>query len=305
MNISGALKRIPSKLEEYLRADRILGFCWKIIRLVILLGFCFLIIYPFFIKVVNGVKSFNDFLDPTVRFLPKEPTIEYFKLAFHKMNYLPTLGRTAFLSVLYAFIQTCISAVIGYGFARFRFRGNKFIFACVILVLLVPPQTIMIPLYEQFRFFMGSINLIDTIYPMLILSFTGLGLRNGLYVFMFRQFFRNTPKELEEAAYIDGCGTFKTFVIIIMPSARSVAVAVALFSFSWQWTDLFYNDLFFSDQTVLASSISTLKNTFPEPIMDSMLQNVGAVLAVAPLLLLYLVTQRAFVQSMERSGIVG
>ncbi|MBP3389315.1 MAG: carbohydrate ABC transporter permease, partial [Clostridia bacterium] len=172
-----------------------------------------------------------------------------------------------------------------------------------------PPQTIMIPLYETFRYMVipgvFSNGMINTIAPMIILSLTGLGLRNGLYIFMFRQSFRNMPKELEEAAYIDGCGAFGTFFKIMLPSARPIIVTVALFSFSWQWTDTFYNDLFFPTQTVLASSVYLLENVYDEAILNSMLQNVGAILAILPLAIFYLFAPRAFVQSVERSGIVG
>lgn len=299
-------QKIKARFLRSCRRFNILSFGWSIVRAVILLGLCFLILYPFFIKIVNGFKSFNDFLDPTVRYIPKEPTWDNYITAFEKMDYIPAFGRTLLVSVMSGVLQTLTSAIVGYGFARFHFRGNKALFACVILVLLVPPQTIMIPLYEIFRFFLGtSVSLINTQWPMLILSLTGLGLRNGLYIFMFRQSFRNMPKELEEAAYIDGCGVFRTFFSIMLPSAKSIIVTVALFAFSWQWTDTFYNELFFSGQSVLASSIQLLTNLYDESVMNSMIQNVGAVLAVFPLAIFYLFAQRSFVQSVERSGIVG
>ena len=299
-------QKIKARFLRSCRRFNILSFGWSIVRAVILLGLCFLILYPFFIKIVNGFKSFNDFLDPTVRYIPKEPTWDNYVTAFEKMDYIPAFGRTLLVSVMSGVLQTLTSAIVGYGFARFHFRGNKALFAYVILVLLVPPQTIMIPLYEIFRFFLGtSTSLINTQWPMLILSLTGLGLRNGLYIFMFRQSFRNMPKELEEAAYIDGCGVFRTFFSIMLPSAKSIIVTVLLFAFSWQWTDTFYNELFFSGQSVLASSVQLLTNLYDESVMNSMIQNVGAVLAVLPLAIFYLFAQRSFVQSVERSGIVG
>lgn len=296
-----------ARLPRALRRFNVLHFGWSIVRAVILLGLCFLILYPFFIKIVNGFKSFNDFLDPTVKYLPKEPTWDNWITAFKKMDYVHSLLRTLSVSLICGVLQTLISALVGYGFARFRFRGSKILFASVILVLLVPPQTILIPLYETFRQVLGNSNwsLINTMWPITILSLTGMGLRNGLYIFMFRQSFKNMPHELEEAAYIDGCGPFKTFFSVMLPSARSIILTVSLFAFSWAWTDIFYNDLFFGERTVLASAVSLLSKTFEESIMDSMLQNVGAVLAILPLAILYLFAQKAFVQSVERSAIVG
>lgn len=296
-----------ARLPRALRRFNVLHFGWSIVRAVILLGLCFLILYPFFIKIVNGFKSLNDFLDPTVKYLPKEPTWDNWITAFKKMDYVHSLLRTLSVSLICGVLQTLISALVGYGFARFRFRGSRILFASVILVLLVPPQTILIPLYETFRQVLGNSNwsLINTMWPITILSLTGMGLRNGLYIFMFRQSFKNMPHELEEAAYIDGCGPFKTFFSVMLPSARSIIVTVSLFAFSWAWTDTFYNDLFFGERTVLASAVGLLSKTFEESIMDSMLQNVGAVLAILPLAILYLFAQKAFVQSVERSGIVG
>ncbi|MBQ8753050.1 MAG: carbohydrate ABC transporter permease [Clostridia bacterium] len=298
-----------SFIKRRLRRFDPLGFGWSVVRAVILAGLCFLILYPFFVKAVNGFKSLDDFLDSTVRYIPKEPTWDNWFTAFDRMEYLSSLGRTLMVSVLGGVLQTFISSLVGYGFARFKFKGNGILFACVILVLLVPPQTILIPLYETFRFFiipgLFPNGMINTVAPMIILSLTGLGLRNGLYIFMFRQSFRNMPKELEEAAYIDGCGAFGTFFKIMLPSARPIIVTVSLFAFSWQWTDTFYNDLFFPTQTVLASAVYKLQNVYDEAILNSMLQNVGAILAILPLAIFYLFAQRAFVQSVERSGIVG
>lgn len=301
-------ERAPAAdIQRLLRRVKPLQLCWSVVRAVILLGLCFLILYPFFIKIVNGFKSFNDFLDPTVRYIPKEPTWDNWVTAFRRMDYLPSLLRTLEVALICGVGQTLISSLVGYGFARFRFRGNKLLFAFVILVLLVPPQTILIPLYKTFRQVLGNPDwsLINTLWPIVVLSLTCMGLRNGLYIFMFRQSFKNMPRELEEAAYIDGCGPFRTFFAVMLPSARPILVTVSLFAFSWSWTDTFYNDLFFGGRTVLASAVALLTNLYEEAVMNSMIQNVGAVMAILPLALIYLFAQRSFVQSVERSGIVG
>lgn len=303
--MSTAMQKLP--ILRRIQRVGFLGVCWKLIRAVILLGLCFLVLYPFFVKILNGFKSFQDFLDPTVIYLPKRPTLENYITAFKAMDYPTTLLRTVLVSTGCCVIQTAISAMVGYGFARFKFRGNGLMFGCVILSLLIPPQTVMLSLFETFRQFLGNPewSLIDTYWPMLILSLTGLGLRNGLYVFLFRQFFRNMPHELEEAAYIDGCGVLRTFASVMLPSATAIVVTVSLFSFSWQWTDQFYNELFFTSNTVMANAVLLTENIHQEPVLNSMLQNVAAVLAVAPLAILYLFAQRSFVQSVERSGLVG
>lgn len=300
-------KALLPAVRQRMQRVGFLGICWKLIRAVILLGLCYLVLYPFLVKILNGFKSFQDFLDPTVILLPKHPTMENYITAYKAMDYPVTLLRTFLVSAFCCVLQTAVSAMVGYGFARFRFRGSRLMFGCVILALLIPPQTLMLSLFETFRQFLGNPawSLIDTYWPILILSLTGQGLRNGLYVFLFRQFFKNMPHELEEAAYIDGCGVPRTFAAVMLPSATSIIVTVSLFSFSWQWTDQFYNELFFTSNTVMANAVLLTENLHQEPVLNSMLQNVAAVMAVAPLALLYLFAQRFFVQSVERSGLVG
>ena len=133
-------------------------------------------------------------------------------------------------------LQLAISCLVGYGFARFKFKGRNILFFIVILSLIVPAQTILIPLY--FRF--SSIGLLNTIWPVVILSACGIGLKNGLYIYLMRQFFRGMPRELEQSAYIDGAGPLRAFVQIILPNAFNMMITVFLFSFTWQWTCLLY-----------------------------------------------------------------
>jgi multiple sugar transport system permease protein len=297
---------IRENITRILNPRFVKTMAWKIIRLVMIIGLCYIILYPFIIKILNSVKSLSDFMDPTVRFISKSPTFDNIVKCFNSMQYIEAFRNTFTQSLMVGIMQMIMCALIGYGLARFDFRGKKIVFACVILTLIIPPQTIMIPLFTRFRFFMGlPKGLIDTFWPMAILSATGLGLKNGLYIFICRQFFGNVPKELEEAASIDGCGSFATFTRIMIPSAVPTLVTVFLFAFSWQWTDLFYNQLFFRNLPTLVNAIDKVTVDVSEPIMYSMMRNTAAMLAILPLALLFIVAQRKFVQSIENSGIVG
>lgn len=289
---------IPSKIGKIL---------WVVVRFVIIVGLCYVILYPFAVKLLNSIKSYQDFFDPTVRFIPRNPTLDNIKTVLVNMDYSWATLRTAFVSLLCGVLQTSVCALIAYGFARFRFKGNRILFFCVLLTLLLPPQTIMIPLYMKFRFFLSikSLSVIDTLIPMVVLSLTGIGLKNGLYIFMLRQVFRGMPQELEEAAYIDGCGYFRTFYKIILPSAVPMLTTVFLFIFAWQWTDTFYNNLFFVNFKVLTTAIDRINGISTVEIFQSMYSDTAALLAIIPLAILYVFTQKAFVQSVERSGIVG
>lgn len=298
---------LKSGVDRRWAANKAGAWMWSTVRFIIIIGLCYVILYPFLVKFLNAIKGYDDFFDPTVRFIAREPTWDNIRIVFQTMNYVGAAVRTTLLSLGCAVIQTAVCALIAYGFARFHFRGNGILFFCVILTLLIPPQTIMIPLYMKFRFFLGNPDwsLIDSVFPMILLSFTGMGLKNGLYIFMLRQVFRGMPAELEEAAYIDGAGYFRTFRSIMLPAAVPSLTTVFLFVFAWQWTDTFYNNLFFVNFEVLTTAMNNVRGLSEVDIIQSMYGNTAALLAIVPLAVFYIFTQRAFVQSAERSGIVG
>lgn len=136
-----------------------------------------------------------------------------------------------------------------------------------------------------------------------------------MYIFIFNQFFRGLPKALEEAAYMDGANVVKTFFMVMLPNAKSAMVTVLLFSFVWQWNDSFFTTTYLTSANVMATKLSSLPynlKTFldssggaVDPFYLSMVQDTGILLAIAPLIILYLFVQKQFVESVERTGIVG
>ena len=293
-----------AKRSPLIMRRTVFSWFWKIVRMVILVGLCYIILYPFFIKIMNSFKTVDDFLDPTVRFIPTEFTLENIETVMYQMDYWPTLLNTVVMAVVLGALQMIVSALVGYGLARFKFRGHNLLFFIVIFTLIVPPQTILIPLFLKFRFFMGFINLVETSWPMVILSATGLGLKNGLYIFLFRQIFKNMPKELEEAAYLDGCSAFRTFGRIMLPSATSMMVTVFLLAFSWLWTDTTYNSLFLTDFPVLSNVVNSI-GVSGIPIMAANYKSIAAILSIIPIAILFIFAQKSFVQSIDRAGLVG
>ena len=160
----------------------------------------------------------------------------------------------------------------------------------------------------------SGISFINTNYPLIILSVTGLAFKNGLYIFMMRQFFKGFPDELEEAAYVDGAGIFKTFFTIILPNAIPMMVTIFLFAFSWQWTDDFYSTLFYTDAgSTLLPKIVQIPTSLTQStaaiaastMYQSAIRNTCGLMIIAPLILVYLVGQKFLIQGVERSGIVG
>ena len=279
----------------------------------------FMILFPLFEKAAMIFQSRADLADNTVKYIPQEPTLDTLKRTLTAMDYWQVLGRTAALATLVSVIQVFVTAFIAYGLSRFNFLGKKLFFALIVLTLVIPPQIIMCSLYLHFYSFdfLGiiamfnggsGIRMINTIWPFVIMSLTGLGIKNGLYVYIYRQFFRNLPAEFEEAAYIDGASVMRTFFTIMLPNARTIMVTVFLFSFSWQWTDSNITPLISMNFIMMPSALVSLETYMMnqlEPVFRVAIMNTGSLLAIIPLILLFLAGQRFFVQGIERSGIVG
>ena len=301
---------------------------WSLVRGVIVIGICFTILQPLFLKFSVSFMGESDLYDASVRYIPKNFTWGNYRLALSGMNYGTVFVRTLLLSAGVSLLQLVSCLLVAYGFARFRFPFKKLLFGCVIFTMIVPPQVIMLPLFIKYRFFDifgifklltgSSVNLIDTYWPFILQAATTMGVRNGLYIYMLRQFFKNMPKELEEAAFVDGCGKLRTFVRIMVPSAVPMMVTVFLFGFVWQWTDSFYSSLYLNRTQVMSTALSSLaanvyrqyegfggSMSFISPGYVSMINNTGTVLAIIPLVVIYVFCQRYFVEGIERSGIVG
>ncbi len=295
---------------------------WWIFRLVLLIGVSYIILFPFFSKITSSFMSPDDFVDVTVKLIPKYPTLDTYKAIIVEGHYFQIMFNTACLSILCGVIQTLICSIVGYGFAKFKFKGNKILFACVLLTMVVPQDTLRTAMYVFFRYFdifgifkllgIGAIEMQNTYWPLALLSLGGLAFKNGLYIFMMRQFYRGVPDELEESAYVDGSGVMKTFFKIIVPLSIPMMITVFLFAFSWQWTDRFYTDVFFTDQSSillmpdLIFTPKSLDTSFAAgDLYVAAIRNTCGLLIILPLVVVYLFCQRFLIQGIERSGIVG
>jgi len=292
----------------------IIGICMAII----VVGVCYVILSPLIGIVANSFMSPRDITNPMVFLLPNEATTEHYGYALKHMNFFSgegsfltgTLLRTLGFSVFFAVLHVIVASLVGYGFARFEFPGKNFIFAMMIVTIVVPVQVYIVPMFVNFRFFFGM-NLLGSHTPLILLTLTGMGLRSGLYIYIFRQFFRGLPKEIEEAAFIDGAGLFKTYTKVMMPNATPAIITVLLFSFVWHYNDTFYSSMLNAGNSLMAAMIGGLGSAFStiesvnDPAIEQLVVFAGVVLAILPILLIYLFLQRFFIEGLERSGIVG
>ena len=220
----------------------------------------------------------------------------------------------------------------GYGFARFRFRGKNVLFALLIFTIIVPVQTYMIPLYVEFKNFdyfgIGSLiglftgktlqtSLVNSNLPFYIMAALGAGIRSGLYIFMLRQFFMGMPKELDEAASIDGCSPLQTFLKVMLPNAVPMMVTIVVFSLVWYWNDYYLSSMFFNNNPPLSQKLTELRTlldfsgqvtTITKQELVFLKEGIlacGCLVTILPPLILYIFAQKFFTEGLERSGIVG
>lgn len=295
----------------------------RLVRFCIITGISFIVLMPVVSILVKTFMSIEDYYNPMVYMIPEHFTLFNIKTAAENMQYVKSLLVTCALSGGCMLLQAFICASVGYGFARYSFPGKQILFALVVLTIVVPVQTMMVPMYIQFRYFdlfgviggltgkENGINLLNTPWPVLLMSATGMGLRSGLYIYIYRQFFKGLPKEIEEAAFIDGAGPFRTFFRVMLPNAVSSIIIVMLFSFVWQYNDTYFSGLYMSEMGLLSQKLNSLGSVLTQVLLIrdtnqvTLIINAGVSLIILPLLLVYLFMQRYFMEGIERSGIVG
>jgi len=279
---------------------------WKIARFLLLFGLCFLIIKPFVLKITMAFFNPDDLLDASVNIVPRNLSLYYWRVAWDGLQISETLLNSVLLGVLVSLAQLLSSAFVGYGLARFRFKGHSLLFGSVIVIMLIPPQTYNLAQYLSFRYPFGqNFSLIDTLAPMFLMALFGMGFKQGLYIYLFNTFFKGLPSNLEDAALIDGAGSFRTFWSIILPNSRAVILTVLTFSFSWQWTDIIYTKQYFINMKVLPAMVSSIYvrvGLSADTIGSAIAQNAACILIILPLLFLFLFSQKYLTQSIAQTG---
>lgn len=285
---------------------------WALVRFLILFGLGYTLISPFLSIFSGAFRSEKDIWDPTVVWITRNYTIEHLTSVIEVMDYWRTLGRTAVVAIGSGLCQMFACALAGYGFARYKFKGKTILFGLVILTIMVPPQVLMMPMYSTYR----NLGLLDSVVSFWITGLFGMGLRSGLFIFIYRQVFRALPSDLEDAASIDGCGHITTYFRIMLPNAATSMATVFLFSVIWHSTDYFTTSIIMPTKHTLMVSLSLLssklasitggtsQNTISPLILQARLQ-AGSLLVVVPLIIVFVVCQRYFRAGIERTGLVG
>lgn len=326
---------VDASLALYLFQKKSKKRILQFFTIVLILGLCFTIVYPIVGLVPTVFSTMEDLGNPNVIWIPEEFSTVSFKAAVRLVmpkGFLTMLGSILY-SVGIMLLQLFFSAMVGYSLARVKFWGRGLVFGMVILVFLLPRQSLLLAQYISFVHFdvlgimdlftaAGEVNLINNPIVLVLLAIFGFGVNQSLFIFLFSQFFKNIPKELEEASLMDGCGFYKTYFRIMLPNAVPIISTVAILSFVWNYGDTYYTNYFNPDGSYMSTLLSS---TFIQANKDTILRSLttwydvpavtdmafdavkqaGVLVFLIPLLVVYLIGQRKLVENMENSGLVG
>lgn len=311
----------------YRNKGRIITNC---IRAFVVISICVLFIFPLLYTISVAFMSPETVNDPGVLLIPRKFSLKSIKIVWKVLG-LGSAMRQTLIVTIFSTLGTAFScSLAGYSLARYKYSEKNLMFFIVLIMIIVPSQTLQTAQFLNYRFFtfgglltlispltkIKSVSLIDTLWVYILPSFFAQGLKAGIFIFIFRQFFLSVPINLEEAAYMDGCGAWKTFFKVIIPMSIPVYVTVILFSVVWHWTDYYNSMAYFTEQKVLLgqamNDIGTLlqragylssggynyfdARTFRQAVI---------LIAISPLVSMYIVLQHQFTESIERTGLVG
>lgn len=299
-------------------------------RALFLIAFSFILVYPILFMISNAVKTQTDTMNPAVQWLSRSPTLYGFQLAFMGMEYPKAFLHTVLYEVISAVIEVFTCSFYAYGLSRFKFRAKPVLMFLLIVTILVPDVVLLIPKIMNFRHmdFIGILgligrltgvelrpNLTDTVWTFYLPSLLGVGLKSGLIMYIYIQFLKGLPYELEEAAWIDGAGPYRTFFRVILPSSGVVILTVLILSIIWHWNDWLLASMYTSENMTLAVTVKDISYvitrwaqtnhyTVSEHLKFGM-PLAACLMFIFPPTAMYLILQKQFIQSIDRVGIVG
>lgn len=289
-------KRLLNKLRKLL---------FSACRAAFLLAIIYVILFPILYALSSSFLTERQLIDPSVVWIPKEFTLANYTAAWQTLDYGNDFIFTMFLVIVSTLLQIFSCTLAAYGFARFKFKFRGLFFFCVILTIVLPPQMLVVQQYAIFK----NMGLLNSVLTYFLPAVLGQGIRSGLMIYIFRQFIKGLPRELEEAAYIDGCGVFMTFWRIVVPSTAISFLVVLIFSMVWYWNESLTASMFFDNTKPMAIMLAEMKsNIASQDVGVDAVRNVlmsGVILFITPMVLIYCFLQKYFIQGIERSGLVG
>ena len=302
---------------------------FSVFRTAFLIGMAYVLLFPLFVMVTRAIRPYGDMYNPSIVWIPSGVTFENFGYALSALGGFSSVFNTLRI-VLITTVLTMIScSMAGYGLARFRLKTSGILVALAAITVMVPLQTYVIPLFFKFRYFdffgIGSViglftgekafvNLTRSEILYYILGILGSSTRSGLFILLFMVNFKSVPSELEMAARVDGAGEWRIFLQIMLPNVVSGFVVTFVMSMVWLWNDSFFPTVVFRQDFFLSKKMADLRvlatkalgiSKYATNLSETVVMFAGCLIFIAPLLLMYMIMQRYFIQSAERTGITG
>lgn len=318
--------------KKYIKR-RASGFLSAVCRFVFFLGMAYVLLYPLLMMLSRSVRTQDDLLNASVVWIPSRITFENFKTAMTFLNYKKTFPFSLYIVLVSTVLSLISCSMAGYAIGRYRLKIRGLALLICVFNILVPMQTYLIPYFFEMKNFtfwgLGyllapfnggnpvSVSLLNSEWTYFIPAAVGAGLRSGLFVLLFIQGYSALPQELEDAAKIDGCNHFETYVKIMVPNMNATFLVVFLLSVVWNWSEYYYPSMMLGDNAVLSTALVSLRDNVGQSLFTSgslhasmngelsVIMYAGALLFILPVFILYLFLQKRFTEGMERTGIVG
>lgn len=271
----------------------------KIITYIIMALTSIIFLFPLAWSIISSLKPENKIVSYPPQWIPNQITLENYKLVLEKYPYISWMANSIFLTVTSTLFVLVISSMAAYAFARLEFRCKKIIFTIIISMLLIPIQAYIVPLF----LLVSKLNLINTHAAIILVAGA-----NVTSLFILTSFFKSIPKEIEEAARIDGCTDFKIFVSIMLPLSKSALSTVAILTFISNWNNFLWPMISIRSDNLKPLTVGIAQFMGGASSNASFLYGLslaGACMAIIPSMIVFLSLQKFFVEGIANSGIKG
>lgn len=260
-----------------------------------------IMIYPLIWMVMSSFKPNNTIFSTSTQLIPQNFTMENYVggwQGFGDTSFATFFKNSLFVTVLGTVGTVVSSALVAYGFSRFNFFGKKFLFGVLLVSMMLPAQVLMIPQYIWYQ----QLNWVGSYLPLIVPCFFAT---QGFFVYLMVNFIDGIPKDLDEAAKIDGCSYYTIFFRIILPLMVPALITACIFSFMWKWDD-FLSSLLYLNKTTMYT-VSLALQLFTDPNTSSNYGEVFAMstLSLVPSLLLFIFFQKYMVEGISTTGLKG
>lgn len=270
----------------------------RIITYIILIFAAVICLFPFLWMVSTSFKETSEIYKMPPDLLPTNPTVQNYIEGWKGADFGLFFKNSLFITIIATIGTVLSSAFVAYGFARFKARFSGLLFTILLATMMLPTQVTLIPQYLMYN----KLGMVNTYFPLLIPSWLGGGAFN---IFLFIQFFRTLPKELDEAAKIDGANSFQIFTKIMLPAVKPVMLAVLVMSLVYNWNDFFSPLIYLNDNKkfTIAIGLQFFKGSQGNVQIGQMMAM--SLVALLPVLIIFAVCQKYFIQGIKMSGLKG